>query len=83
MDDKLNIRIYFELEARQGGHIQIFAGEEDLYLDLNPTREEIRKVIADLKNQLKKFPIKGQKSRNRLKILKPFPCFLQQQFLRR
>jgi len=58
--DNAHIRIYFELEARPKWSHSNFAGKEDLYLDLNPTKDEIRKAIADLKNQLKKFPIRGK-----------------------
>ncbi len=59
-DDKAHIRIYFELEARPKWAHSNIAGQEDLYLDLNPTRENTRKAIANLKNQLKKFPIRGK-----------------------
>ena len=59
-NDKVHIRIYFELEARPIWAHSNIAGQEDLYLDLILTREGIRKAIADLKNQLKKFPIRGK-----------------------
>lgn len=59
-DDKAHIRVYFELEARPKWAYSNIAGKEDLWIDLTPTKNDLKKAIIDLKKQLNKFPIRGK-----------------------
>src|SRR3989344_5041802 len=65
--DNAYIRIYFELEARPKWAVSNVAGQDDLWIDLTPSQNELRNAIMDLKKQLRKYPIRGNK-----KFLKRF-----------
>lgn len=56
--DNALIRVYFELEACPKWAESNMAGEEDLWVDLTPSIEELNKAIQNLKNQSKKFPVR-------------------------
>jgi hypothetical protein len=58
--DKIFIRSYFELEARPKWAKSNVAGEKNLWIDLSPSKEEMRIAIEDLRSQFKKFPIRQE-----------------------
>ena len=59
-DKNICIRVYFELEARPKWAYSNIVGEEDLWIDLMPSKSELNSAINDLRAQLKKFPERGK-----------------------